>query len=94
MPTVHSSIEVTFLSMLDSSEVTAARRPHLETVSIPKQEWADRPIAISPFLYDPFRSTSPYNIPFVDRTLPANRSSNIVAWSKALANALKMASMM
>ncbi|TKS64521.1 MAG: hypothetical protein EWM73_00372 [Nitrospira sp.] len=45
----------------------------------PQTRRADRPIAISPFLYDPFRSISPYNIPFVDKTLPANRSSNNVA---------------
>jgi hypothetical protein len=45
----------------------------------PQKERADRPIAISPILHASFRSISPYNIPFVDRTLPANRSSNIVA---------------
>jgi len=45
----------------------------------PKKEWADRLIAISPFPHTSFSSISPYNIPFVDKTFPANRSSNIVA---------------
>jgi hypothetical protein len=44
-----------------------------------KKEWADRLIAISPFSYASFKSISPYNIPFVDSTFPANRSSSIVA---------------
>ena len=35
-----------------------------------------------------------YNIPFVESTLPAKRSSSVVAWSNALASALKMASIM
>ena len=35
-----------------------------------------------------------YSIPFVESTLPTNRSSGIVAWSSALASALKIASMM